>query len=87
MAAISLSAGVIGAGEALAAPGVPPQPVEVTDTAAGVEPVALDTGSAAPFTASADPKSGSAALPGLLLRCLNNGSSTSGYGGLGLPHC
>ncbi|MEV0058973.1 hypothetical protein [Nocardia sp. NPDC050718] len=69
--AISLGCGVSGAAIATAAPAVP------------VEPVAVDSGSATPYTASADPDSGSAALPGLLLRCLSTGTSVS----MGMPTC
>ncbi|MFE7722563.1 hypothetical protein ACFU44_26375 [Nocardia rhizosphaerihabitans] len=68
--AISLGCGVSGAAIASAASAVAP------------EPVATDLGSATPYTASADPDSGSA-LPGLLLRCLTTGSGLS----MGMPVC
>ncbi|KAF0848928.1 hypothetical protein [Nocardia caishijiensis] len=53
------------------------------ETVATPGPVATDSGSAGPLTASADPDSGSAALPGLLLRCLSTGTSLS----MGMPTC
>lgn len=71
VAAVAFSLGVGLAGTATASPVATPSPV------------ATDSGSAGPMTASADPDSGSAALPGLLLRCLSTGTSML----MGMPTC
>ncbi|MBC7300240.1 MAG: hypothetical protein H5T78_04740 [Nocardia sp.] len=68
---ISLGYGMAGVASAAAGAGVI------------LEPVVADMGSATPFTASADPQSGSAAIPRVLLECLSSGSSLS----MGMPLC